>query len=142
MLDAWELRNGLSPSNAADAMQDADGDGFLNLYEYVAGTDPNDADDNGEGTALYAATHGVDDRIATANYSGSKPYYLNYQPQGHGVTGELQNICFDLNPSCWLNGVDMSCLSVYDDGPREPFGIIPMQIEDFDLTVYGTEVEQ
>ena len=119
MLDAWELQNGLSPSNAADALQDADGDGFLNLYEYVAGTDPNDADDNGEGTALYAATHGVDDRIATANYSGSKSYYLNYQPQGHGVTGELQNICFDLNPNCWLHGVDMSCLSVYDDGLRD-----------------------
>ena len=32
---------------------------------------------------------------------------------------ELQNISFDLNPNCWLHGVDMSCLSVYDDGPQE-----------------------
>lgn len=34
---------GLNPNNAADAARDFDGDGFTNLQEYQAGTDPNDA---------------------------------------------------------------------------------------------------
>lgn len=118
MLDDWEVVNGLSPTNAADAVQDADGDGFLNLYEYIAGTDPNNAADNGVGTALYAATHGVDDRIAMADVNVSKPYYSNYTPTGAGFTGGLQNVCFNINTNCWMYGVDMSCLSVYDDGPQ------------------------
>ena len=42
MHDSWELDNGLDPLNGADADQDADSDGFTNLKEYLAGTDPND----------------------------------------------------------------------------------------------------
>lgn len=40
--DEWELRYGLNP-NADDALQDADADGFANLDEYKAGSDPRDA---------------------------------------------------------------------------------------------------
>lgn len=40
--DAWEVANGLNPRDPADAALDADGDGFTNLEEYVAGTDIND----------------------------------------------------------------------------------------------------
>ena len=68
--------------------------------------------------ALYAATHGVDDRIAGTVQSVAAVYYAGYQPKGTGVTGELQNICFQRNTNCWMHGVDMSCLSVYDDGPQ------------------------
>lgn len=35
MPDAWETANGLSPNSAADAMQDKDGDGWVNLEEYI-----------------------------------------------------------------------------------------------------------
>ena len=42
MHDSWELDNGFDPLNGADADQDADSDGFTNLKEYLAGTDPND----------------------------------------------------------------------------------------------------
>lgn len=38
--NAWELANALNPTNAADATQDADGDGVDNHDEYVADTDP------------------------------------------------------------------------------------------------------
>jgi len=40
--DEWELANGFSPTNAADAILDSDGDGVTNLQEYLAGTDPLD----------------------------------------------------------------------------------------------------
>lgn len=38
--DAWEIKFGLNPTNAADALLDSDGDGLTNLWEYAAQTDP------------------------------------------------------------------------------------------------------
>ena len=43
MGDDWELQRGLDPLQAADALEDADGDGFNNVSEFLAGTDPRDA---------------------------------------------------------------------------------------------------
>jgi hypothetical protein len=42
MPDAWESANGMSPA-VNDAVADADGDGFNNLTEYHAGTNPRSA---------------------------------------------------------------------------------------------------
>lgn len=42
MPDAWEVAHGFNPLDPSDASQDADGDGFTNLEECQAGTDPND----------------------------------------------------------------------------------------------------
>ena len=39
----WEIANGMNDSNAADALLDYDSDGFNNLQEYLAGTNPRDA---------------------------------------------------------------------------------------------------
>jgi hypothetical protein len=45
MPSGWESQHGLDPFDPADARQDADGDGQTNLAEYVAGTDPRNAND-------------------------------------------------------------------------------------------------
>ena len=42
MPNSWEDANGLNPNNEDDAEEDADEDGFTNLQEYRAGTDPQD----------------------------------------------------------------------------------------------------
>lgn len=49
MPDDWELSAGLNPNNAADAAQDADGDGLTNLQEFQRQTDPRLADSDGDG---------------------------------------------------------------------------------------------
>jgi hypothetical protein len=40
--DGWEVNNGLDPLSGADALQDSDGDGYVNLEECRAGTNPRD----------------------------------------------------------------------------------------------------
>jgi hypothetical protein len=40
MSDTWEQNYGLNSANAADTTQDADGDGYTNVEEYLNGTDP------------------------------------------------------------------------------------------------------
>ena len=43
MPDAWEIAHGLNHQDGADANTDVDGDGQINLAEYLAGTDPQSA---------------------------------------------------------------------------------------------------
>ena len=44
--DAWERLHGLNPGDAGDASADSDGDGFTNLEEFQAKTDPKDSADH------------------------------------------------------------------------------------------------
>ena len=43
MADGWEIRYGLDPLDAADALLDQDSDGYANVIEYLKGTDPTNA---------------------------------------------------------------------------------------------------
>jgi hypothetical protein len=49
MPDAWEMIVGLDPSDPADAMEDFDSDGLINLQEFIHDTDPFDTDTDGDG---------------------------------------------------------------------------------------------
>lgn len=40
MRDGWEIAYGFCPTNPADAAEDPDGDGFLNVYESAHGSEP------------------------------------------------------------------------------------------------------
>ena len=44
--DEWEKKHSLNPSDAADANADADSDGFTNLEEFLAKTDPTNPKDH------------------------------------------------------------------------------------------------
>ena len=117
MPDDWEALHGLSPSNAADAAGDADGDGFMNLHEYWAGADPNDATDDGNGTALHAVTHAVDDRIAdkTDNIAAAKNIYEDYRINVFN-TNQVRNA------DCWIADIDVTCSSIWNDDPSYHYG--------------------
>jgi len=85
MPNAWETTYGLNIANAADAALDGDIDGLTNLREYLAGTNPNDADS--------------DDDLAkdgTEVGAGSNPMLASSKPPLHhgapsGVAGEDLN---------------------------------------------------
>jgi len=47
--DGWESVHGLNPTYAGDGGEDPDGDGLTNLAEYIAGSDPNNRDSDGDG---------------------------------------------------------------------------------------------
>jgi uncharacterized repeat protein (TIGR01451 family) len=49
MPDEWEDANGLWKGDSMDADMDLDRDGLTSLEEYLAGTDPNNADSDGDG---------------------------------------------------------------------------------------------
>lgn len=93
MPDVWETINGLSINSAADATFDNDSDGLSNLREYLASTNPNDADSDDD-----LAKDGVEVQ------AGSDPLLASSKPPLHhgtpaGIIGE------DLNgngmPDAW-----------------------------------------
>lgn len=59
MPDAWEVKFGLNPTNAADALIDSDSDGLTNIYEYSAQSDPLNQDTDGDNIADGAETYPV-----------------------------------------------------------------------------------
>ncbi|MDP2587251.1 MAG: hypothetical protein Q8P33_00555 [bacterium] len=109
MDDAWEIRHGLDPSNPADAGEDPDQDGytadahlnlngeavspapliegatlgdgtFTNYEEFVMGTDPNNADSDGDGFADEADAVGLGQILIEAPATkafGSPAYRLH-----------------------------------------------------------------
>ncbi len=105
--DAWELANGLDPTDPADSVRDDDCDGLANLHELWHGTDPHAPD--GADTALAVLARSVDARLAGKAPATALPYFLVY-PQTAFATNALV-----ANPDCWASDIDLSCESPWND---------------------------
>ena len=110
MPDWWELAHaaaGLSPYNVVDSRQDPDGDGLINLYEYLLSKNPNLCDGTNEAPSILSMA--IDSRLAAAtNAVLSLPLYDNYYVNG-------TNGVFLKNEYCWAGDLDFSCMSVWND---------------------------
>ncbi len=93
MPDVWEDAHALNKNSATDAALDPDGDGATNLREWLAGTDPQDADTDNDGVNDGAELTGGSDPLLAS----SRPAYFSGLPAG--ISGE------DLNgnglPDAW-----------------------------------------
>jgi hypothetical protein len=54
---SWEIQHGLDPLNPFDAALDKDGDGYSNLTEYTAGTDPGDPASHPDPLTMFLVEH-------------------------------------------------------------------------------------
>ena len=108
--DWWECLTGLNIVTNCGAYADTDGDGLINIHEYWAETDPLVPD--GSNTLLSVISRSIDDRIKNNSPEGTLQKFLNYHING-------TNGIFALNPNCWVNGIDTSCVSMWNsyDGP-------------------------
>ncbi len=73
--DDYENRHGLDPNNGDDAQVDNDGDGLSNLQEFLASTDPNNIDTDGDGIedgdeVTYGLNPNIDDAFLDADLDG------------------------------------------------------------------------
>ena len=89
MLDAFEARNGFDPNTAGEGAQDADGDGLDNLAEQSAGTDPREADTDGDdlSDADEPAVYGTDPTRADTDGDGMEDGFevaYGFDPLAHG----------------------------------------------------------
>ena len=103
--DAWEVGNGMSPTNSLDAREDWDGDGLINLHEYWTGCCPTNSD--GQTTLLSVLCRSVDDRLAGKTPSVALPLYNGYPMYGPSLVNHV-------NTNCWAYGLDFSCASPWN----------------------------
>ena len=101
ILDWWEISRGLSPTNAADAYLDPDGDGLINLHEYWADCNPLVPD--GSNTLLSVMARSIDCRIEGKG-TNSCAMFVDYEQRG---TNLLDNSEF------WGSDLDLSSMSVW-----------------------------
>ena len=110
MPDRWETLHadaGLSPTNAADAFLDFDSDGLINLHEYWAGCDPVVPD--GSNTLFSVCSRSIDDRIRNVIPSNVVDRFVDFFENG-------DDCIFIANTNFWLRDVDVSCVSVWNNG--------------------------
>lgn len=74
--DIWEARYGLNTNDLADATIDTDGDGMSNLDEYIAGTDPLDAE-----SVLEIKPSGISENAAVLGFNAMSniTYTIEYK---------------------------------------------------------------
>ena len=102
MPDWWELQNFLSVTNAADAFDDDDLDGLINLHEFWANCDPHHGD--GSNTVLAAMSKSVDRRLPK---SICPCLYSNYS-----LAGVIDGLV--VNTNSWAYDIDLTCSSPWN----------------------------
>jgi len=108
--DWWEMlyvAAGVSSTSAADAFVDADADGLINYLEYWTGCDP--AVPDGSNTLISVCSRSVDDRIRGIAPSNAVDRFVNFFENA-------PNGIFIPNANFWLRDVDVSCVSVWNNG--------------------------
>jgi len=105
MPNAWEEAYQLNKNSAADATQDADGDGLKNRDEYLAGTNPRLTDSDGDG---------VDDRVE--HDEGSNPLVAGLRPLfANGATSAGADFNQNGLPDAWEARFNAAGLSLNAD---------------------------
>jgi hypothetical protein len=102
--EIWETTNGLSDSDPNDGIQDRDGDGFTDVQEYKAGTDPQNADDYlhiGSFNVTQSST-GNANQFAWASADGK---YYDVQRRFSLSSGEWETIAENIEATPPLNEV-------------------------------------
>ena len=111
--DVWEDAHGLNKISAADATLDPDLDAASNLREYLAGTDPQDADSDNDNVNDGAEITGGSNPLLAS----SKPAYFHGLPAG--ISGE------DLNgnglPDAWEQWVGSFSLTPNADSDHDGY---------------------
>lgn len=114
MPDVWEDANAFSKTTAADATQDTDSDGLNNRGEFLAGTNPRDADSDNDGV------RDGDEVIQSSDplLASSRPPFFNAAPAGEDLNAnglsdvwELWSGAWSLTPSADTDGDGMTNLA-------------------------------
>jgi hypothetical protein len=90
--DQWEIANGFSSANRADADADADGDGETNLQEYWAGTNPRNASSYLAAPAITSHPQGATgvagfDVTLSVAANGTAPLDYKWRFNGRDIAG-------------------------------------------------------
>lgn len=106
----WETDNNLDPFNAGDRDEDPDFDGFTNYEEWVALTDPNDADSKLSSTISLSGTT----MTLTFDSNPTRLYSLISSPE----LGAIEEWDIIVNPRAGLGAGDKFTLTIDPEEPK------------------------
>lgn len=112
MSDVYELNNQLDPNNPADAQGDADSDGVSNLAESQAGTNPQNADSDGDGLNDGAETNTR--TWVSASNTGTDP--LDTDTDSDGLLDGVEN-----NSNTYVNPTQTGTSPLKQDSDNDGF---------------------
>lgn len=113
LYDGWELARGLDPHNAADALQDRDGDQLPNLHEFWYGTDINNPDSDGD-----EASDGIEIGVGSNPLDGDSEN--DGMPDGWELRYGLQVMGYDATSDADSDGVSNLDEYLFGCLPNDP----------------------
>ena len=134
MPDAWEDANFLDKTNAADSSQDEDGDGLRNREEWLAGTNPQLPDTDGDGIddriEREQASDPLDAAVRPAFAGGSIPVGTDFNHNGLPDAWEAKFRATALLPAADIDGDGASNATeaAWGTDPRDPHSRISLNL--------------